>query len=132
MFGKFLIAFLFSMSIASAVQAAQLLCASKKNESLYYGSGQILLVANIQSENQLGNLEMTFTGDGVLGATETVVTGTSKGKYTKFNLYGDPLCSYELTLFQGFASEKASTTAFLDAFCDDGTKNEIKLSCLIK
>jgi hypothetical protein len=131
MFGKFLIAFLFSMNTASAVQAAQLLCASKKNESLYYGSGQILLLANIHSENELGNLEMTFTGDSVLGAKETIVTGTSKGKYTKFNLYGDPLCSYKLTLFQGFAAEKA-TTAFLDAYCDDGSTNEIKLSCSIK
>lgn len=125
---KFL--FMLPLLVSTYVQADELLCASARNQSLYYSTGQVRLTAQINNETSLDNLRLTITGSSLLGVNEAVVDGTVVGRYKRFNV-SDAWCNYRITLPSGFMT-RSSTPAFLDANCEENTNSSIRLNCVVQ
>lgn len=118
--------------IAPAANADELLCASKKEEALYFSTGQVRLVAEIASPTLLSRISLQTTGSDKLGFRGTEeVEGKASDRYVRFSLGGDAWCSYRLALPVAFMT-KETTTAFLDAFCEEGVKSEVRLYCRVQ
>jgi hypothetical protein len=125
------LAFLLALVGSASAQADELLCASGKNENLYYGpSGQILFKATIANEGLLENARMTAPSQMGFSAEEMQGKKSASGKYMKFK-DSDAWCNYTLTLPVGFMA-RAASPLFLDAKCEGGTVSDHRLSCKIE
>jgi len=126
----FMTAVLF-LSIANVARADQLLCASKKNEPLYYSTGQIKLTAEIADTTTLSMVTLRTSGSGTLGSSESEVFGKIHGDYVRFEIGGDAWCSYKLALPKDFKTRE-QTWAYVDAHCEENANSSIRLNCSIQ
>lgn len=124
----FVLSILTSFAFNHLAQAKQITCSSKKEVELYFSTVQINFAADIKNNVTLENISLSLVGDSKMGGRENRVEGKATKKYVRFSLYGDHVCSYKLTLRKGFENFK-TTTAYLDAFCEDNHNSAHKLSC---
>lgn len=126
------LALILVLASAQLASADELLCASKKDQKLYYSIGQVRLTAEINSPTLLSRLSMGITGSNHLGLNqEAEVNGTIGGDYVRFDIGSDAWCNYRLALPKGFMT-KERTAAFLDANCEAGIKSSVRLNCAIQ
>lgn len=129
-------AFAFIATQAQANVVVPLKCASKKNETLYYTSGQLLLsVKHVFNDTTITGTSLSLQPEGKLGAkVDGQVTGKASrdGKWTRFDIGGDAWCSYRLTLPRGFSERFDTIPAFVDAFCEENSNYSIRLNCRIQ
>jgi hypothetical protein len=110
--------------------ADELLCASKKDQSLYVTTGQVRLRADIANPTLLERVSVSTTGSKQLGVLVGEVEGVNKGEYVRFEIGADAWCSYRLALPKNFMTRE-KTPAFLDAFCEENGKDSIRLDCAV-
>ena len=120
-----------TLLVAQTAQADELLCASKKNQTLYYTTGQVKLTAEIANTTLLYRLSLSTSGSDKLGVREAELKGKIQGDYVRFEIGGDAWCSYKLTLPKGFMTQE-STPAFIDAYCEENSKYSVRLNCAIQ
>ncbi len=116
--------------IAGTASATDITCSSKKNESLYFTTGQVLFTAQVDTTTALSFASLSTTGSSALGANDEEVDGKIQGRYVRFQM-ADSWCSYKITFPVDFATRK-STPMFLDASCEARSKANILLTCSIK
>lgn len=129
---KTLLLLAFTFAGLQAAQADTLRCASKKNETLYYTDGQLLLeVKNVASETLLMETSLSLQPEGKLGSQDKKLEGriSGAGKWIRFNMFGDAWCSYRLALPRGFSTKTESFAAFVDATCEENSNYSIRLNC---
>lgn len=119
-----------NLAFTSVANAAQISCTTDKEVELYFSSGYIRLTADIKNNVTLENLSLSLIGDAKMGGRENLIEGKTTKKYVRFSLYGDHVCSYKLTLRKHFATYK-TTTAYLDAFCEENHNSAHRLKCKI-
>jgi len=127
----FILCAVLSLSIIQAAQADELLCASEKNQILYYTTGQVRLTAEINNTTRLSRVSLSISGSEKYGVSQAEVKGKIQGNYVRFEIGGDAWCSYKLTLPKGFMTRE-STPAFIDAYCEESTKSSVRLNCAIQ
>ena len=121
----------FGSFLCDSAQADELLCASKKDQSLYYSTGQIKVRAEINSPTLLSALSLKTTGSSTLGLSEDVVKGKVIGNWVRFQ-GSDAWCDYTLALSRNFMTKEESFPLFLDARCEEKTNTSIRLNCKIE
>lgn len=127
---KFVMSFaIAAFSLSSTAFSAQLLCASKKNQDLYFTSGQIRVVATITNATEFEIISLSTTG-GDLGFDEADLMGEVKGRYVRFKA-SDAWCNYNMALPANFLTSKTAPM-FLDASCEEGNDYIIRLNCAVK
>lgn len=129
---KTLLLLAITLATLQTAQADTLRCASKKNETLYYTDGQLLLeVKNVAGETLLLNASLTLKPADKLGSQDSKLEGTisGAGKWVRFNMFGDAWCSYRLALPRGFNEKTESFPAFVDASCEENSNYSIRLNC---
>ena len=113
-------------STAQLAHADELLCASKKDQNIYFSTGQVLLTAEVNSPTLLSRLSMKVTGGSNLGANVEELNGN----WVRFQ-FSDAWCDYTATLPKGFMTSE-SAAMFLDARCEENTNSTVKLNCKIQ
>jgi hypothetical protein len=114
--------------------AASLKCASKKEQTLYYSEGQVmLLVKDIVSETLMFDSSISLQPLGKLGTREKTVNGSFSGNsnWVRFKIGADAWCNYRLALPRGFHKIRGNLTAYVDAYCEENSNYNIRLSCKI-
>jgi hypothetical protein len=114
---------------AGSLQADEIKCASARDQSLYFSTGQVRATAEVNSPILLSNLQISTTGSDVLGANESEVKGKVSGNWVRFYA-ADAWCHYTLTLPRFFMTQE-TFPLFLDAGCEEQTKYEVRLKCRI-
>jgi|GEM_PF-1394381 len=121
---------------AQADVSVPLKCASKKDETLYYTSGQLLLtVKNVTSDTEITGTSLSLQPEGKLGdKVNGNISGKigRDGKWVRFDIGGDAWCTYRLTLPRGFNERFDTIPAFVDAFCEENSNYSIRLNCRIQ
>lgn len=122
----------FTLLMVPATQAATLVCASMKDETLYYQDGQLVLSAVATEPSVLQSAELSFLPARRLGTSETDIQGQQKGGWIRFQLSGDAWCSYKVALPADFLEQSRAFTAFVDAVCEENSNSTIRLSCRLR
>lgn len=128
---KYLVTFLALSCLSQLARADILVCASQKNESLYYSTGQVKVIAEIGNETWLTDIAISTTGSHLLGTRTAQSSGHIKGAYVRFDMDSDAWCNYRLVLPKGFNAQE-KTVAYVDAYCEENTNNNIRLNCSIQ
>lgn len=121
-----------SAFLAASASAGELVCASKKDETLYYSSGQLLLSADVVSETNLRDVDLSLQPGSKHGSRDADVTGAGSGRWIRFALEGDAWCSYKLALPAGFDQGGRTFPAFVDAACENNTRSSVRMSCRLR
>ena len=117
-------------SVSTLAHADELLCASKKDQTIYFSQGQVLVKGELNSPTLLSMVSMKVTGGSNLGAIEDELKGKVKGNWVRFQ-FSDAWCDYTATLPKDFMISR-SVPMFLDARCEENTNSTIKLFCKIQ
>ena len=115
--------------LSAQAHAETLRCASKKNETLYYTEGQLLLTATVAGDSELRNVRLSLQPEGKLGAQEGQATGKTSGGWTRFSAGGDAWCSYRLALPASFARDSGKFVGFVDASCEENSRYSVRVYC---
>jgi len=126
---KFIVSAMLLVASTSAF-ANELLCSSKKDETLYFTDGQIRVTAKVINSEHLQNVEMISGGNPGFTETELVGKKNQTGKYIRFQS-SDAWCNYTITLPAGFMT-RDTTVLFLDAKCEEGNNSEHRLNCRLQ
>ncbi len=124
--------FLALLTLSEPVHAESLRCASTKNETLYYDTGRAVLSAEVVSDTQLSQVNLSFEPARKLGSTQTAAEGVVKGNYVRFPLGGDAWCSYKIAAPVNFRGKRGSFPLFLDAYCESNSNYNIRLYCSLR
>lgn len=116
--------------IAGTASAKDISCSSKKNESLYFTTGQVSFTARVDTTTALSFASLSTTGSSNLGSNDEEVDGKIQGRYVRFQM-ADAWCSYKITFPSDFETRK-TTPMFLDASCEASSKASILLTCSVK
>lgn len=121
---------IFALMFSVHASAEHLFCASKKNENMYYTTGQIRLTAQIADEAFL--TDVNFSGAEPLGFVEDGLAGKkiNGGRSLRFQ-GGDAWCSYDLIFPANFTARSRSTLT-VKAYCEENTNSTHILYCTIK
>ena len=116
-------------SLSNLASATELLCASKKDQDLYYSNGQVLITAKASSPTLLTNFTMEMKGSN-LGSSENRIRGKATNNWVRFQ-FADAWCDYSAALPKNFTSLE-TFTLFLDAHCEENTNGSVRLNCRLK
>ena len=118
--------------LSTSAQAAQLLCVSEKEETLYYSTGTVRISAELEPDGQATEIQLSTTGSSNLGGKFTATEiGTVLNENYARSSFSDAWCNYRMAL-RLECSSLETYAVYLDAYCEGGSIDRLRFNCTIQ